>query len=239
MGLFTQIVSPEQKNEPYLFAPCPSWSNRETLEKEKEVIGFYLSAHPLDTYRQQISWFTPTPFGEILQAAQQHRGEQEYVALLCGLLKSRKDIVTKKGDRMAFIQLEDGTSTAQVILFPKTFAATEQWLADYHVFLVKGAVDITDPKKLKIKASQAVPIDLILQEWKPIHHATFQLPQQIDEAMLKQLQTILATSGPIPSSCIFHDQGKKLRLAMKRKVALDKEILDKIEHLKIKTLISL
>jgi len=235
MGLFNTF-SADKPHEPHAFSPCTDWDNRTKLEKEKEVIGFYLSAHPLETYRKQLKWFNPQPFRSVLEKAQQH--EQEYVGLVCGLLKSRKDIITKKGDRMAFIQLEDEESTAEVILFPKTFAQVEQWLDDHHVFLVKGAVDSTNPKQLKIKANQCVPIELALQEWQPIQHALFELPMEIDEQLLASFQQKLS-SGSIPASCIFHDQGKKLRLAMRQKVALDAEMIAAIERLHIQVFLAL
>ena len=235
MGLFNTF-SVDKPHEPHAFSPCADWDNRTKLEKEKEVIGFYLSAHPLETYRQQLAWFKPQPFRTVLETSQQH--DQEYVGLVCGLLKSRKDITTKKGDRMAFIQLEDEEATAEVILFPKTFAQVEQWLDTHHVFLVKGAVDNTNPRQLKIKANQCVPLELILQEWQPIQHALFELPMDIDEQLLKSFQEKLST-GSIPASCLFHDQGKKLRLSMRQKVALDAESIKAIEELNIKVQLAL
>ncbi len=210
----------------------PKWSNRDTLEKEKEVIGFYLSAHPLDTYRQHINWFKPQSFTAIREAAQNHRGQQEFNALMCGLLKSRKDIVTKKGDRMAFIQLEDGHEAIEIVLFPKTFAQVESWLSDFHVFLVSGAVDSTDPKTLKIKAHKLVPLELVLQEWHPIAHAILELPQTVDQQALSLISKTLI-EGKIAASIVFHDQGKKLRLALKQTIALDSDIMANLEKLGI------
>lgn len=230
MGLFATAQQLAEQNEPHAFAPLKEWTNRETLEKEKEVIGFYLSAHPMDTYRTQLDWFKPSSFEDTLAAAQQHRGEQEYGATVCGLLKSRKDIVTKKGDRMAFIQIEDGDNSAEVILFPKTFAQVEQWLTDHHVFLIRGAVDITDSSKLKIKAFQMAPIELALQEWPKIQHAIFSFPTPIDEATLSTMQEKLA-SGTIPASCVFEENGKKLRLSLSKSVALDNDILTELNAL--------
>ncbi len=238
MGLFGGGASLQKQDEPHAFSPCPEWGNRETLEKEKEVIGFYLSSHPLDTYRTQINWFNPPSFAATLEAAQNHRGESEFVALACGLLKTRKDIVTKKGDRMAFIQIEDGESTAEVILFPKTFAQVENWLSEYHVFLIKGAIDITDPKQLKIKAFQMAPIDLALQEWPQIQHAILELPVTLDQKLLAAFKESLI-KGTTPSSLLFSEQGKKLRLAMKQKIALDGDTLTELSKLGIKARIAL
>ena len=238
MGLFATAEQLAEQNDPHTFAPRAAWGNRETLEKEKEVIGFYLSAHPMDTYRTQLHWFQPSSFEATLQAAQNHRGETEYGATVCGLLKSRKDIVTKKGDRMSFLQIEDGDSTAEVILFPKTFAQVEQWLSNHHVFLIKGAIDSTDPSKLKIKAFQMAPIELALQEWPNIQHAIFELPTDINESLVKAVQEKLVP-GSIPASCIFHENGKQLRLSLAQKIALDDDILTELGALGIKSRIVL
>lgn len=237
MGLFG-ASSPEKQNEPHAFAPGPSWSNRETLEKEKEVIGFYLSAHPLDTYRRHIKLFAPQTFEQIKEAARAHRGQQEMIGLTCGLLKTRKDIVTKKGDRMAFVQIEDGESAAEVILFPRTFSQVEQWLDQYHVFLISGAIDTSDERTLKIKANKFVPMELVLQEWQPIQHAILTLPPTITEATIQELKSALP-DGTIPLSLILEEAGKKLRIAAKQKIALDPEALKGIHQLGIQARICL
>lgn len=235
MGLFATF-SVSTSHEPHAFAPCPEWDNRTKLEKEKEVIGFYLSAHPLATYRKQLSWFKPESFKNVLEMAQKQ--QHEYTGLICGLLKSRREITTKKGDRMAFLQLEDEENNAEVILFPKTFALVEQWLDTHHVFLIKGGVDVTNPNQLKLKANQCVPIELALHEWQPIQHVLFELPQTIDEPLMQQFTSILQ-NGTIPASCVFHDQGKKLRIAMRQKVALDEQSIAAIEQLHISVVLAL
>lgn len=232
MALFATAAQ-QVHNEPYQFSSSITWNNREILEKEKEVIGFYLSSHPLDMYRNHINWFAPKPFNMIREFAQKHQGEQECIALICGLIKSRKDIITKKGDRMAFMQLEDGEHSVEVVLFPKTFAATEQWLNDYHVFLVSGAVDISDSKIIKIKANKMIPMELVLQEWQPITYATLELPATIEESFITQLAKTLL-NGSIAASLTYHDQGKKLRLKLKQKIALDEQVMASLEKMGIR-----
>ncbi len=237
MALFANPIA-QDTNEPYQFTTSLNWNNRETLEKEKEVIGFYLSSHPLDMYRQHMTWFNPHPLHVVRELAQKHQGEHEFTALICGLLKSRKDIITKKGDRMAFIQLEDGENSAEVVLFPKTFATVEQWLTDYHVFLISGAIDITDPKILKIKANKMIPMELVLQEWQPIAYATLEMPHQINEQFMAAIAKTLI-DGSIVTALIFHDQGKKLRLKLKQKIALDENIMQSLEKMGIRLQIGL
>ena len=149
---------------------------------------------------------------------------QEPIVIACGLLKSRRDITTKKGDRMAFIQLEDMESHAEIVLFPKTFKKVEQWLDSYHVFMIKGAVDITSQQKCKIKADECVPIELLLQEWPTISKVSLTMPPRITDAQMKRIKELLG-KGKIPLELIFHENGQKLRLTTKEKVALDNEII--------------
>ncbi len=139
---------------------------------------------------------------------------------------------------MAFIQLEDGENSAEVVLFPKTFATVEPWLSDYRVFLIEGAIDISDPKILKIKANKMIPMELVLQEWNPIAYVTLELPPQINEHVIAALAKTLV-DGTITAGLIFHDQGKKLRLKLKQKIALDEQIIRLFEKMGVRVEVGL
>lgn len=238
MGLFGGGFKEEQEDEFYPFEPLAEWPDREKLEKEKEVIGFYLSSHPLQTYHKQIKRFNIIPFDKGLQLSLAHTGEQELTIVGCGLLKSRKDIVTKKGDRMAFVQLEDMNASAEVVLFPRTFAACEQWLTDHHVFLVKGSIDLTSTTQCKIKANEFVPVELVLQEWKWMERLSLELPPTFDTTIIEAIKKLI-TPGKTPLEFIFHENGKKLCLSTKQKIALDAQQLQDIEDLGIEIEIAL
>jgi len=227
MGLFSSHNNTKDV-EIYTFDPRPEWPDREKLAKEKEVIGFYISSHPLATYSDQLPWFNITPFDHTLTKIQQHKGEQELTTIACGLLKKRKNIFTKKGDRMAFIELEDMSGTAEVVVFPKTYAKVENWLDNYHVFVVKGALDLTETKQCKIKANDLVPIELVLQEWQHIDHVSFTLPPHIDQQQLDLLKQQL-TQGPIPLHLIFQENNKILRITTQEKIALDMQTAQELE----------
>lgn len=231
MGLFGITAAPgSSSDDAYVFQTHTEWSDKEKLDKEKEVIGFYLSSHPLETYKNQLSLLTIPTFQESLIKAQEHNSMQEPITIGCGLLRARRDITTKKGDRMSFIQLEDMSSQAEIILFPRTFKKVEQWLDQHHVFIVKGSVDITSEQKCKIKADECIPVELFLQEWPNISQASFILPAHLNADIIQEIKDHLM-KGKIPLEFIFHENGQKLRLKTKQKIALDQETLDKIyEH---------
>ncbi len=231
MGLFGMLQQ-QTTNSPiiYEFESCPDWNNQEKLEKEKDVIGFYLSAHPLETYKEELRWFKPISFEQAKQKALAYNGEQELITLCCGLIKSKKVIVTKKGDRMAFIQLEDSSGAAEVILFPKTFAKSEQWLDTHNVFFVKGAIDLTGGQLCKLKANDFVPAELMFQEWPNIESISLQLPTVITETMISDIKQ-LVTPGTIPLEVFFEENEKKLCIQSKEKISIQKNLLQQLEKL--------
>jgi DNA polymerase-3 subunit alpha len=239
MGLFSNTNTTNKDGENfYEFEPKSEWPDREKLEKEKEVIGFYLSSHPLETYSQQLKWFNLSSFSQAVKLAEQSNSEQEFITVACGLMKSRKDIFTKKGDRMSFVQLESLDSSAEIILFPKTFAKVEQWLDNHHVFIVKGFVDLSAPNKCKIKANDLVPVELVLQEWPRITKASFELPQNVKDATLQKLKKLMI-KGKIPLEMTLNENGKELCITTKQRIALDKETIEQIEQMNIEVKISL
>jgi len=230
MGLFAKSKknTDNPQDEFYVFESRSEWPSREKLEKEREVIGFYISSHPLETYKEQCAWFNIMSFEQVDAKIKEYNGEQELIVICCGLLKKRKNIFTKKGDRMAFIELEDMSSTAEVVIFPKTYATVEKWLDTYHVFIVKGNLDITGDKQCKIKAQKLVPIELVLQEWSQISQVTLTLPAEIVEQKLNMLKSQLI-DGSIPLHLVFQENGKTLRITTKEKIALDTQTVQSLE----------
>ncbi|MBP7854665.1 DNA polymerase III subunit alpha, partial [Candidatus Babeliales bacterium] len=134
MQLFSMSFELNDEIKPYVFIAHIDWNNKETLEKEKEVLGFYLSAHPLQHYQTQLAWIQSKSISDII-ALHQEKLKTEPVVIMCGLLIQKKIISTKKGERMAFIQLEDLHNHAEIIIFPKLFKVIEPWLQDYSIFV--------------------------------------------------------------------------------------------------------
>jgi DNA polymerase-3 subunit alpha len=235
MDLFSMTKKDSKADEFYAFELRSEWPDKEKLEKEREAIGFYISSHPLETYKKQLNWFTIEQFETAQEKAKEHKGE--YTTIACGLLKTRKDIVTKKGDRMSFLQFEDMSGSAEIIAFPKTFARCEKWLGTHHVFIIKGIVDVVEGSSCKIKAQDIVPIELILTDWPNIEQITLTL-DSITEETVTQLKNNL-TKGTAPLSIVFQENEKKLRLTAKERILLNTESAQLLEQSGIKIQCSL
>jgi DNA polymerase III subunit alpha len=230
MGLFGGAIKNDATPESYAFQPLPEWPDKEKLQHEKEVIGFYLSAHPLDSFKPLIEKVKLHEFAHSPTIIQNTKSTKEPIFTGCGFMRSHRMIFTKKGDRMAFVQLEDISGTAEIILFPKAYAKVEQWIEEYNVFFVKGPLDLTSPEKCKIKANLFVPAELFFEQWTDFNSINVKLPQRFTKEKLNQLQNSFE-KGNKNLSFMYEENGKKLHLVTKKSITVSEEIIKNIEEL--------
>jgi DNA polymerase-3 subunit alpha len=214
----------------HTFETQEQWTNKEMLEREKQVIGFYLTAHPIEQYAKQLRYFALTPFGKIHMASGQSMAVtgEPFTVVSYGMLKKRKDITTKKGEPMSFITLEDKDTAAEIILFPKTYAGMGTWLDDYQVFIVSGMVDEANTEIVKIKANHCVPLELIATHWPRIQRVTCTLPSQVDQTMINALKAELL-DGTISLEFLIEENGCMLCISSKKRIAFNIECAQKLE----------
>jgi DNA polymerase-3 subunit alpha len=114
---------------------------------EKELIGFYITRHPLASYEKEIKRLTRDDTATL---SKRQNGDEVKV---CGLVSQLKEIVTKKGDRMGFLSLEDMKGFVEVILFPEAFKSALPHLRGGDPVLVRGTLDLAEDH-VKIKATE-------------------------------------------------------------------------------------
>ncbi len=217
--------------EIHTYQECTAWTDKEKLEKEKEVLGFYISSHPLHNYSHMTSWIGTSNISALQEQNTNNAAQVEPVATICGLVTSKKVITTKKGDRMAFLQVEDLTHSAEIIIFPKLFAKIEKTLNEHSIFIIKGKLDLTAISTCKILADELCPIELFFEKWSKIYHVTFILPEQADMALPEMMKAQLP-SGNTSIQLLFYEQDKLMLLKPFGKYKLSIENLLKIatEH---------
>jgi len=95
-------------------APTPDWPSMEKLQHEFGAIGFYLSAHPLDSYGASLKRLDAVPFAD-LPAYMRNRGAAR--AKVAGLLVGKQERTSAKGNRFAFLQLTDASGLFEATIF--------------------------------------------------------------------------------------------------------------------------
>ncbi len=131
MGKAGEIPEPEIKPAPTQF------SDKEQLLWERDLMGLYLSAHPLDKYDLYFDEQTH-PMGMVCPE------NQDKTVCVGGIITDVRTILSKKGDKMAFVKIENKTREVEVIVFPKVFAVCGAHLLVDNVIRVQGQVDAKD-----------------------------------------------------------------------------------------------
>lgn len=117
-------------------SPSTPAPNRQRGQWEKDLLGLYLSDHPLSDYRQQLQRHAKTI------AEGRNAGRQ--AVRIGGLVATVKKITTKTHEQMAFCKLEDVTGTMEAVIFPKLYRQTQAMWTDGQLVIVEGKVSTRD-----------------------------------------------------------------------------------------------
>ncbi|MFH1489531.1 MAG: DNA polymerase III subunit alpha [Pseudomonadota bacterium] len=112
------------------------WEELEKLKKEKEALGFYITGHPLDRYKDEIRRFASCSIQNLSGLKDK---TQIKIAGVIGALKIKR---TKRGDKMAILTLEDPTGSAEVVVFPDVFNSYSPLLKGDEPLLITGTAEI-------------------------------------------------------------------------------------------------
>ena len=153
----------------------PEWDQPQRLKYERELTGFYITAHPLTRYEATIHALATATTAGITELSD---GKE---VRLCGIIATVKSMLTKKGDRMAYVTLEDLQGTVEVIVFPDLFKTVGDLIAPERLIRVTGTIDRGD-KGTKIRGAKIEPLaDVQTQSIKRIHIRLATKPEVKDQ----------------------------------------------------------
>lgn len=168
---FFDIVSEEEKKEFEIRMPDLEEFDKETiLAFEKEVLGIYLSGHPLEGYRDIMEKMATARTADFQQ--DEETGFPKVIdgqkAILGGMITDKTIKYTKNNKVMAFFTLEDLVGTVEVVVFPRDYEKCQALLNDEEKVFIQGRVSAEDdrPSKLileKIRSFEDIPMELWIQ----------------------------------------------------------------------------
>jgi DNA polymerase-3 subunit alpha len=167
MGLFGGDGGSCQINVPEL-PSIPEWEERERLANEKEALGFYLSGHPLRDYEEVMDKYTTAGAASLKELP------DKTAVRIGGLVSGIRMLRTKKGDRMAFVQVEDLQGNAEIIAFPEVFGQSEELLVVDHPVLVQGEVQ-KEENTVRVIAAAIIPMERAEELWAASVHITLDI----------------------------------------------------------------
>jgi DNA polymerase-3 subunit alpha len=158
----------------------PEWDEKEKLAYEKETVGFYITGHPLDNYRRELKEVVDTDLGGL---ATWPEGQPVRVG---GLVRTIKEHKNKKGERMAFLTMEDTTGAVEVIVFADLFRDHAALLASTAPIIIQGRYEKNEAGG-KIIAETLDPIEEARRKFTARIHVVLST-EQINRPVLDGLK---------------------------------------------------
>jgi DNA polymerase III subunit alpha len=186
-----------------------NYEDKEKLGFESSLLGIYVSGHPLDKYEDIISQLTSCNLHDL----QDLQGSGKRDMIIAGMITTRKNILTKKGDKMCFAQLEDLHGKVECIVFPRTFAEYEEILGEDDPLVITGQVNLDEsPRKFfptkieKLKQEAETRVSGV--------RVNVSLPKVNSQKLHRLKETILSYKGSVPCHIVFDNEDGRARLPL-------------------------
>lgn len=190
------------------------------LSMEKEVLGIYVSGHPLAAYesklRRKISHssidFLPEEEGE--ERSQVHEGDKVIVGGMISVVSVK---YTRNNDKMAFLTLEDFQGTMEIVVFPKVYQQFSELFQDEAVLIIQGRANVDADAVGKIIASR---IQLLLPNDENVPTSVWLKISEKQEVPLPQIISVLLQhKGEVP--VYIYEEKTKQKMKAERKYWID------------------
>ncbi len=223
MSLF-DLISEEEKAE--YTAPIPvlgEFSKEQLLSFEKEVLGIYVSGHPLEEYEGLIKKNVTAYTNDFVWEEESGgvRVRDGSLELIGGMIAGTTLKLTRTNAQMAFLTIEDTLGTVEVILFPRDYEAYKHCLGPERKVFVRGRVSVEEEKDAKLIAQEIIPFEQVPRElW-------IQFPDK--EMFLRKEQELyrrLENSDGIDGVCIYCTAERAVKhLPASRNVRIEQALL--------------
>ena len=166
MSLF-DFASPEEQKELEVKMPdVGEYEKEEILGFEKEVLGVYISGHPLEEYVETLekNITRTTADFEVVDGETEPKVKDQERAVIGGMITGRTVKATRTNNMMAFLTVEDLYGTVEVIVFPRDYEKYRTLLEEDTKVFIQGRVTVEEDKPAKLICSGVVPFDAVEKE---------------------------------------------------------------------------
>lgn len=214
MSIFDFGLDKEDMLAPELeMADLPEFSSAELLAMEKEIIGFFVSGHPLDMYEKALGEKTSH---DLTSLADLENGQKVRVG---GVISTCINRLTKNGESMATFMLEDKQGLLRCVVFPRNYANCRELLFDGRVVILDGRIKDDDNRRQLLVDAAYPPLKLYLR-----------LPSSEGHELIGQVRSsLLARPGDMSVSVYYNDLQQYRTLNGIIGVALDNRMIDALK----------
>lgn len=184
------------------YAQMEDFSIVKKLADEKELLGMYISSHPLKEYRKKLRASGYIPVNHTKNVV----GKRNIK--LAVIIQSIRTIRTKRGESMAFLTVGDETGELDTVVFPDLYRNTNRWLKEEMMVFVKGKIDIRK-NRLQMVMDEVTPFDESELQQVESQRLFVKLTEETSEQALSKLkETAQQFPGQVPI-ILYHDTQRK------------------------------
>ncbi|MBR6678032.1 MAG: DNA polymerase III subunit alpha, partial [Oscillospiraceae bacterium] len=170
--LFGGVTAAQPKKAGITMPDVPEFARQFLMSKEKESVGIYISGHPMDSCRGIARAKGAAPLHAIMESFEEqneHFRDGQKIAI-AGVVTSSKTKTTRNNSLMAYVVLEDGTGSMEMICFSRTLENCGSYLREGQVILARGRLSAQDEKAPQLMCDYAEPLE-IPAEGEPVQEA--------------------------------------------------------------------
>ena len=195
---------------------------KDKLDMEKEVIGMYISGHPLDPYRELIEKNSTINTNQIFEKYRENLLRRSRVKV-GGILKSKKTMITKTNKMMAFAALEDLYGTIELVIFPNVYSRYKDLIEDENVVVVEGHFQESEVEEPKIL------VDSISRLKMPTKNKLYISVDSMENESVNEIRKILKEyEGSTP--VVFFEEETRRAFGTDSSLWVDDKSFDEIQN---------
>ena len=225
MSLF-DFAAPEEQEELDIAMPDVGEFDKEMiLSFEKEVLGVYISGHPLEEYEELLRQNVTRTTADFAPAGDNGmpRVRDQEKAVIGGMIIARAVKTTRTNNLMAFITVEDMYGTVEVIVFPKDYEKNRLLLEEDRKVFIQGRVTVEEDRPAKMICSRIIPFDDLAQSlW-----LQFGTREEYRKAELWIYQTLAEYDGTDEVNIYLSGERAKKRLPNSHSTCVCPQLLEK------------
>ncbi|QGK70871.1 DNA polymerase III subunit alpha [Allosaccharopolyspora coralli] len=178
------------------------WPRKQLLSYEREMLGLYVSAHPLDGAERLLAPYQDTGIAALVSGDRESSKDgKEQQCKIAGMISGIQRRINKNGHPWAIVTLEDLDAGVEVLFFPKSYEVFADCLVEDTAIAVKGRINEREGT-VSVFASDALPIDISAAETDPGTSPAFVIKvpaNRVDRSLVTELKrTLQAHSGDVP-----------------------------------------
>jgi DNA polymerase-3 subunit alpha len=223
------IVSEEEKDDLEMRLPnVGEYDKAELLSYEKEVLGFYVSGHPLEEYQTMWERHISAKTSEfVLDETGNTALKDKANVIIGGIITEKKVKYTKTNQIMAFLTLEDLVGTVEVIVFPKAYEKNSAKLEEENKVFVEGRVALEDERDGKLICEKVTSFDEIARDvWIKFPNMKAYVDKETE-----LLDTIKDSDGKDRVTIYIEETRQKKTLPPSKNIMAETKIIEKLESI--------